>query len=74
MALQTLTLKRVFKVGALSLPDPMPNGTLDDAIRVLSRTYPQFRLCRLYEEDGVPDIASGEISFTLQLPPPKKNG
>lgn len=74
MSLQPIVLKRVFKLGALELADPAPTDTLDETVRVLSRTYPQFRLCKLYEEDGIPDVATGKITFTLQLPPPKKNG
>jgi len=74
MALQPVSLKRVFKVGTLSLEDPCPQGTLDDAVRVLSRQYPQFRQSKLYEEDGVPNQQAGTLEFTLQLPPPKKNG
>ena len=49
----TTTVERVFKLGATSLPDPCPTGSLDDAVRVLSRDYPQFRQTRLYVEDGV---------------------
>lgn len=74
MALTTHKLNRIFCIGAMQLPDPVPNGTLDDAVRALSQQYPQFRQSRLFEEDGQPDIARGEVVFKLQLPAPKKNG
>lgn len=74
MALEILNLNRVFKVGALELDDPTPNGTLEDSVRALSRQFPQFRQSRIYEEDGVPDPSTSKIVFTLLLPPPKKNG
>lgn len=74
MAIEILSLKRVFKVGSLELDDPTPNGTLDESVKALSMQFPQFRQSRLYEEDGVPDPSTGKIVFTLILPPPKKNG
>lgn len=74
MAIEILTLNRVFKVGALELDDPTPHGTLDDSVRALSQQFPQFRQSKLYEEDGVPDPSTQKIVFTLLLPPPKKNG
>lgn len=74
MALQALNLARVFKVGSLKLEDPAPHASLDDVVRILSATYPQFRQSRLYEEDGVPNAQSGELVFTLLMPPPAKNG
>lgn len=74
MALSQVETVRVFKVGQLTLNDPMPNAPLSESVRVLSRTYPQFRQSKLYEEDGVPTPNSNEIVYELQLPPPKKNG
>lgn len=74
MSLSAISLKRIFKVGALRLDDPMPQGSLEDSVRILSQRYPQFRSSKLYEEDGRPDPVAGELVFELQLPPPKKNG
>lgn len=68
----TMTVERVFKLGATSLADPCPTGSLDDAVRVLSRDYPQFRQTRLYAEDGV--LENGKLVYTLKLPPAKTNG
>ena len=65
-------LKRVFKVGATRIDDPCPGKSLDEAVRILSRNYPQFRQSKLYTEDGV--VEGGELVYTLRLPPAKDNG
>jgi hypothetical protein len=66
------TLKRVFKVGATRLDDPCPGKPLDEAVRLLSRNYPQFRAFRIWDEDGVVD--GGCLVYTLRTPPAKTNG
>jgi hypothetical protein len=68
----TKTLQRVFKVGATRLPDPCPEKSLDEAVRILSRNYPQFRSYRLYDEDGV--VEEDSLVYTLRTPPAKDNG
>ena len=70
MAMQQLP--RVFKLGATELPDPVPGQSLDQAVRVLSRQFPQFRQSRLYEEDAV--LENGKLVYTLLIAPPKVNG
>lgn len=64
--------KRVFKVGSVVLDDPAPGSALEEAVRMLSRNYPQFRSYKLYEEDGVPD--GDQLVYTLKTPPAKDNG
>lgn len=66
------TVDRLFKLGATTLKDPCPNGSLDDAVRILSRDYPQFRQTKLYAEDGV--LEDGKLVYALKLPPAKTNG
>ena len=65
-------LNRVFKLGATRLPDPCPTLSLSNAVRALSRNYPQFRHTKLYEEDGV--VEGDMLVYTLILPPVKSNG
>lgn len=65
-------LKRCFKLGALKLDDPCPGKSLDEAVRILARNFPQFRAYRLWEEDGV--IEGDSVVFTLKMPPAKDNG
>lgn len=67
-----ITLPRVFKVGTVKLEDPCPGQPLANAVRVLSKSYPQFRQSRLYEEDGV--VGEDEIVYELKIPPAKVNG
>lgn len=67
------TVERVFKLGALELPDPIPGGSLAQAVRLLSQQYPQFRHTSIYEEDGKLN-ASGKLVFDLILPAPKTKG
>lgn len=64
--------KRVFKVGATRIDDPCPGKPLDEAVRILSRNYPQFRSYRLYDEDGV--VENGQVVYTMRTPPAKTNG
>ena len=68
----TLSVKRLFKLGATTLDDPCPTGSLNDSIRLLSRTYPQFRESKIYDEDGV--MENGFLVYQLQLTPAKTNG
>ena len=68
----TQKLKRVFKVGATRIDDPCPGQSLDEAVRLLSRNYPQFRAMRMYEEDGV--VEGKFLVYSLKTPPAKDNG
>ena len=67
------TLKRVFKVGAMQIEDPMPAATLTEVVRQLSLNFPQFRWTTILEEDGTMLDAS-TVQYELVLPPPKVNG
>lgn len=67
-----VTSKRVFKVGSMQLEDPAPGQPLEEAVRMLSRNFPQFRSYRLYEDDGVPD--GDRLVYNLRTPPAKDNG
>ena len=69
---QLAPLKRVFKLGSLKLDDPAPNGDFDNSVRLLAKNYPQFRMSKLYEEDGMP--CGDELVYELKLPPAKDNG
>lgn len=68
----TKGLPRIFKVGATRVADPCPGKSLDEAVRVLSRNYIQFRSFRLYPEDGV--VESDAIVYEMRTPPAKLNG
>ncbi len=72
LATELQALPRVFKIGALKLSDPKPGAPLGEAVRLLSRNYPQFRMYKLYEADG--KVESGELVYELNLPPAKDNG
>ena len=65
-------LKRIFKVGPTRLDDPCPGKPLDEAVRILSRNYVQFRSYRIWEQDGV--VENGNIVYTMRTPPAKTNG
>lgn len=65
-------MKRVFKIGSVELADPCPGQSLEEAVRALSKNYPQFRSYRLYDEDGVPD--GDRLVYTMKTPPAKDNG
>lgn len=65
-------LKRTFQINGTVIPCPMPDASLDDAVRSLATRYPQFRHTHVYESDGV--VEGDTICYTLVLPPPKSNG
>lgn len=66
--------KRVFRMGVTNLDDPCPRKPLDEAVRILSRNYPQFRSYKLYEEDGVVESGGKVVVYVLRTPPAKDNG
>lgn len=66
------TVERVFILGATEIKDLTPNAPLEDSVRLLTKTYPQFRHTKIYPEDGV--LKNGRIEFTVTLPPAKSNG
>ena len=65
-------LKRVFKVGPTRIDDPCPGKPLDEAVRILSRNFVQFRSYTIYPEDGV--VENGNIVYRMRTPPAKTNG
>lgn len=66
------SVTRVFRIGATELADPCPDKSLDEAVRLLSRNFPQMRSFRLYEEDG--EIEGQQVVYTVRTPPAKSNG
>lgn len=64
---------RIFKVGIRKITAPIPNGTLQQNVEHLAKSFPQFRWTTVFDTDGViqPD---GSIMYELQLPPKKSNG
>jgi hypothetical protein len=72
MSTKLAALPRVFMIGALKLRDPLPGRSLSDSVRMLSRNFPQFRVYKLYEEDGV--VIGNELAYTIENPPAKDNG
>lgn len=65
-------LQRVFKLGATEIVDANPTMSLDDAVRILAKQYPQFRHTRLYPEDG--NVVDGKWVYDVPLMPAKTNG
>lgn len=65
-------LPRIFKLGPMRLEDPCPGKPLDEAVRLLSRNYPQFRSYRIWDEDGV--VEDDAIVYAMKSPPAKDNG
>ncbi len=65
-------LSLVLILGSLRINDLAPDLPFKDKIRALSKQYPQFRMIKLYEEDGKPN---GEVmEYNVPLPPAKSNG
>ena len=70
--LQSTTLKRVFKLGALEVECNSPNATFEESIKAIRKNYPFFRFGKIYEDDGLVD---GErMVYTLPKLPADSNG
>ena len=62
-----------FKVGARIINAPLQNASLEDNIKQLATTFPQFRWTRILESDAHVK-EDGTIVYELVLPPVKING
>lgn len=62
-----------FKVGARLINAPLPMATLQENVKQLSKTFPQFRWTQVLESDAQPQD-DGSLLFELILPPLKVNG
>ena len=62
-----------FKVGARIINAPLQNASLEDNIKQLATTFPQFRWTRILEADAQVR-EDGTIVYELVLPPVKING
>ncbi|WP_288987620.1 PRTRC system protein C [uncultured Pseudoalteromonas sp.] len=68
------TLPRKFKLGAMSLEDPMPSGSLDQVVEVFGEQYPMVRFTRIFESDAVVSQCGLFLEYEIKLPPVKVNG
>lgn len=62
-----------FKVGARVINAPLPQGTLQENVSQLSKTFPQFRWTKVLDSDAQPQ-EDGSLLYELLLPPVKANG
>ena len=62
-----------FKIGARIIDAPFPQGSLQDNVTQLSKTYPQFRWTKVLDSDAQPQ-EDGSLLYELVLPPVKANG
>ncbi|OJY95726.1 MAG: hypothetical protein BGP25_15785 [Lysobacterales bacterium 63-13] len=61
---------RKFRIGATLLPDPAPDATPEDAIKLYHATYPHIAFCTL-ENVGVEGDA---LIFEVRKPPAQTKG
>ena len=75
MQLESLeNLERKFILGSIELADPIPSGSLDEVVELLSTQYPMVRFTRIYESDGILSSCGRYMEYTIQVPPVKTNG
>lgn len=61
---------RKFRIGATLLPDPAPDASPEDAIKLYEATYPHIAFCTI-EETGVEGDA---LIFEVRKPPAQTKG
>lgn len=66
-------VKRLFKIGLRTIEAPLPLGTLEDNVKLLSQNFPAFRWTTVLDSDAIVQ-ADGSLIYELQLPPSKSNG
>jgi len=62
MAITTTELERSFTYNGVSLPDPMPNGTLEDVRDIYSATFPEIVSASI---EG-PETKGGKLVYTFR--------
>lgn len=72
MTIQAMTRK--FKLGAMLLEDPMPTGTLNEVVEVLSGQFPMVRFTSIFESDAQLSSCNSYLIYDIKLPPVKVNG
>jgi hypothetical protein len=66
-------MKRVFGIGTLTVDDPAPLGSLQDAFELLVQRFPQLRHSAVFESDGVV-VDEQTVRYAIPLVPAKTNG
>lgn len=66
-------MKRFFKIGARTIPFPLPAASLEENCRQMMVNYPVFRWTEVLESDAQPQ-GDGSLVYTLMPPPAKANG
>ncbi len=61
---------RIFKMGSLELPDPAPDLTPNEAIKMLAVNFPPLSQGIL----GAPELRGDTLVYPLEKPPVKTNG
>lgn len=62
-----------FKVGARIIDAPLPEENLENNVKQLAMTFPQFRWTTILESD-VQIEDDGSLTYELVMPPMKANG
>ncbi|RMG32515.1 MAG: hypothetical protein D6720_13185 [Gammaproteobacteria bacterium] len=62
---------RIFKLGSLSLPDPDPSLSPEEAVKLYAPTYPQVAAATLSGPEIGPD---GQVIYEVQRAPAKTKG
>lgn len=64
---------RLFKIGARTIPFPLPIGSLEDNCAQMMINFPVFRWTAVLESDAQPQ-EDGSVLYVLIPPPAKANG
>jgi hypothetical protein len=61
---------RLFAMGSLELPDPAPDLSPEEAVKLLAVNFPQFAAGLL----GAPERRGEALVYPVEKPPVKTNG
>lgn len=74
MSITVQRLSRKFKIGALELQDPIPNGSLEEVQELLTVQYPTLRHTKIFESGGVISTCGAFMVYEFIIQPVKTQG
>jgi len=70
MTASTTTLERVFRFGTTTLPDPDPQASPEDALKMYEPNFPHLKNAVL----GTPTPEGSRMVYPVEKPPVKTKG
>lgn len=68
MPLKAQPIQRRFNYNGMVIPDPNPNASLEDVVKVLSHTYPELTSAKLDPSAQIRDESGSQIhTFNVKV-------